>query len=70
MPHRWPPVSKLIFLAGACPLDARGDTVAPGDYAAQAAQCVENLRVSLQDAGATLHDVVSTRVLVASSRRG
>jgi enamine deaminase RidA (YjgF/YER057c/UK114 family) len=64
------PGSRLIFLAGACPLDARGDTVAPGDYAAQAAQCVENLRVSLQDAGATLHDVVSTRVLVASSRRG
>lgn len=61
--------ARLIFLAGSCPLDADGRTVAPGDHAAQAARCVENLVVALAAAGATLEDVVSTRVLVASTRQ-
>lgn len=60
---------KLLFLAGACPLNPRGDTVAVGDYGAQAAQCIQNLRAALKEADASLHDVVNTRVLVASSRR-
>ncbi|MDF2555256.1 MAG: RidA family protein [Microbacterium sp.] len=62
-----PAGSRLIFLAGACPLDGDGTTVAPGDYAAQAARCVETLKEALDVAGATLTDVISTRVLVASS---
>lgn len=40
---------------------------APGDYAAQAARCVETLQGALTAAGATLTDVIGTRVLVASS---
>jgi enamine deaminase RidA (YjgF/YER057c/UK114 family) len=60
---------KLLFLAGACPLDAQGNTVAVGDYAVQAAQCITNLRAALQEADASLHDVVTTRVLVASAER-
>ncbi|GAA4264841.1 hypothetical protein GCM10022256_04530 [Frondihabitans peucedani] len=32
-------------------------------------QCLENLRSVLQDAGAGLADIVSTRILVASSDR-
>lgn len=63
-----PEGSRLVFLAGSCPLDASGATVAPGDYRAQAAQCVANLRVALAEVGASLTDVASTRVLVASSR--
>ena len=62
--------SRLIFLAGACPLEADGTTSAPGDYRAQAAKCVENLLLALAAADATLRDVVSTRVLVATSDRG
>lgn len=64
-----PAGSRLVFLAGSCPLDASGATVAPGDYRAQAAQCVANLRVALAEVGASLTDVASTRVLVASSRQ-
>ncbi len=60
---------KLLFLAGACPLDAEGNTVAAGDFGAQAAQCIGNLRAALQEADASLHDVVTTRVLVASAER-
>src|SRR5262249_40645537 len=59
----------LIFLAGACPLEKDGTTAAVGDYAGQAAKCVETLSEALRAAGATIGDVVSTRVLVASSQR-
>ena len=64
-----PAEARLIFLAGSCPLAEDGSTVAIGDYAGQAARCVENLRTALADAGATLQDVISTRVLVASARQ-
>ncbi|MEU6933580.1 Rid family hydrolase [Streptomyces sp. NPDC046385] len=64
-----PAEARLIFLAGACPLDADGATVAVGDVAGQAAQAVANLRTALADAGATLQDVISTRVLVATHRQ-
>ncbi len=63
------PRARLVLLAGACPLDDAGATVAPGDVAAQAARCVANLRTALADAGAALTDVASTRVLVASTRQ-
>jgi enamine deaminase RidA (YjgF/YER057c/UK114 family) len=64
-----PADARLVFLAGACPLDRDGATVAVGDIAGQAAQCVENLRVALHEVGASMTDVASTRVLVASTDR-
>ncbi|MFB6782513.1 MULTISPECIES: RidA family protein [unclassified Streptomyces] len=62
-----PAESRLIFLAGACPLNEDGSTAAIGDYAGQAAKAVENMRIALTDAGASVEDVISTRVLVAST---
>ncbi|MBW5247575.1 Rid family hydrolase [Streptomyces poriferorum] len=64
-----PAEARLIFLAGACPLNEDGSTAAVGDYAGQAAKAVENMRTALKDAGASLEDVISTRVLVASTRQ-
>jgi len=64
-----PAEARLIFLAGACPLNEDGSTAAVGDYAGQAAKAFENLRTALADAGASVDDVISTRVLVASSRQ-
>jgi enamine deaminase RidA (YjgF/YER057c/UK114 family) len=64
-----PPGVRLVFTAGACPLDAAGETVAPGDFAAQAEQVMENLRIALRAAGADLDDVLKTTVYVASERR-
>lgn len=61
--------ARLIFPAGACPLDVAGLVVAPGDIAQQTRQAMRNLRVALADAGAALEDVVSTRVLVATTRQ-
>ncbi len=64
-----PASAQLLFLAGACPLDENGFVVAPGDFAAQAGQCFDNLVEALSAAGATVTDVASTRVLVASANR-
>jgi enamine deaminase RidA (YjgF/YER057c/UK114 family) len=61
--------ARLVFLAGACPLNADGIVAAAGDYAGQAAKAFENMEVALAEAGATLTDVASTRVLVASTDR-
>lgn len=64
-----PADARLIFLAGACPLNEDGSTAAVGDYAGQAAKALENLKTALAAAGAGLEDVISTRVLVASARQ-
>ena len=64
-----PANARLIFLASACPLNADGSTAAVGDYAGQAAKVIENLRIALADSGASMTDVIMTRVLVASSRQ-
>ncbi|MBA2336384.1 MAG: RidA family protein [Acidimicrobiia bacterium] len=60
---------RVIFTAGACPLDPAGEIVAPGDVAAQAEQTMENLVLALRAAGAELTDVAKTTVYVASSDR-
>lgn len=62
-----PADARLIFLAGSCPLNPDGSTAGVGDYAAQAAACIENMRIALRAAGAGITDVVCTRVLVAST---
>ena len=64
-----PKEARLIFLAGACPLNLDGTTAGVGDYAAQARACIDTLLGALSAAGATLQDVISTRVLVASTDR-
>lgn len=64
-----PADARLIFLAGSCPLDEDGSTVGVGDYAAQAGQCIENMNTALNEAGASVADVISTRVLVASTKQ-
>jgi enamine deaminase RidA (YjgF/YER057c/UK114 family) len=61
--------ARLVFLAGSCPLNEDGSTAGANDYAAQASKCIENMRIALDEAGATIEDVISTRVLVASTRR-
>lgn len=62
-------VRRLVFTAGACPLDEEGETVAVGDVAGQAEQVMANLRTALAAAGADLADVVKTTVYVASHNR-
>jgi enamine deaminase RidA (YjgF/YER057c/UK114 family) len=64
----WVPMpARLVFAAGACPLDDAGETVSPGDVAGQAHRVMSNLETALAAAGAGLPDVVKTTVYVASS---
>ncbi|WP_207225674.1 RidA family protein [Blastococcus saxobsidens] len=60
---------RMVFTAGACPLDAEGRTVAVGDVAGQARQVMDNLRTALEAAGAGLGDVLKTTVYVATTDR-
>lgn len=52
-----PADARLVLLAGACPLDAEGRTVAIGDVAGQAAACVRSMTIALGAAGAGVGDV-------------
>ncbi|HEX4444698.1 MAG TPA: RidA family protein [Galbitalea sp.] len=61
--------ARMVYVAGACPLDSDGSVVGRDDLAAQTVQCLDNLVAALEAAGAVLTDVVETRVLVASSDR-
>jgi enamine deaminase RidA (YjgF/YER057c/UK114 family) len=60
---------RMVFTAGACPLDADGATVAVGDVAGQARQVMANLVTALEAAGAGLTDVLKTTVYVATTDR-
>lgn len=61
--------ARVVWTAGACPLDQDGATVAVGDYAGQAHQVMRNLVTALRGSGAELTDVVKTSVYVASDRQ-
>ena len=57
-------VGNHISVGGTAPIDAQGRTVGAGDPAVQARQCFETIRMALEQAGASLADVVRTRMLL------
>ena len=59
---------RMVFAAGACPIDEDG-VVVPGGIEAQAGKAVENLFAALDAAGAAKDDVLKTTVYVASSEQ-
>jgi enamine deaminase RidA (YjgF/YER057c/UK114 family) len=59
----------LVFAAGACPLDAQGQTVAPGDLEAQARRAADNLLEALAEAGAAPEDLLKTTIYVVAEER-
>jgi enamine deaminase RidA (YjgF/YER057c/UK114 family) len=60
---------STVFTAGACPLDADGGVVSPGDYEEQARVAVENLLTALAATGADAQDLVKTTVYVVARAR-
>jgi enamine deaminase RidA (YjgF/YER057c/UK114 family) len=64
-----PERSRLVFTAGACPVDEHGEIVAVGDVAGQAERAMQNLRTALEAAGVGLQHVVKTTIYVASTDR-
>jgi enamine deaminase RidA (YjgF/YER057c/UK114 family) len=54
----------IVSVAGTAPLGPDGRTVGRGDAAAQARRCLEIIATALEAAGASLRDVVRTRILL------
>ena len=55
---------QFIAVTGTAPLGPDGKTVGLGDPAAQARRCFEIIREALEKLGASLSDVVRTRILL------
>ena len=56
-------VGPFISVGGTAPLDDDGTTVGIGDVAAQTRRCFEIIQSALESAGASLSDVVRTRMM-------
>jgi len=52
------PAGRIIYVSGQVPLDAEGQLVGEGDFAAQTRQVFENLSRALEAAAASWSDVV------------
>ncbi len=57
-------VGQIIHVAGTTGVDASGAVVGPGDPAAQTTQALRTIEAALAELGATLRDVVRTRIYV------
>jgi len=54
----------LVSVAGSAPLGPDGRTAGQGDPAAQARRCLDIIAAALADAGASMQQVVRTRILL------
>ena len=57
-------VGALISVSGTAPIAPDGRAASPGDPGAQARRCLEIIGAALEKSGATLSDVVRTRILL------
>lgn len=57
-------VGNFVSIGGTAPIDSDGETVGVDDPASQTRQCIETIKLALKEAGASLEDVVRTRMLL------
>jgi len=57
-------IGNFVSVGGTAPLGPDGMTVGINDPAAQARRCFEITQAALEQAGASIHDVIRTRLLL------
>ncbi len=61
-------VGKLLFISGQISIDAEGNIVGRGDFAAQCKQVFENMKLVLDKAGASYADIVKINTYLTDLR--
>ncbi len=57
-------VGNFVSVAGTAPIGPDRRTVGMGDPAAQTRRCLEIIRSALEEAGASLNDIIRTRIFL------
>ncbi len=62
-------VGNLVFVSGTMAVDAQGNLVGENDLYAQTVFIYQKIEKALQEAGASLHNIVRLRTFVTNMRR-
>jgi enamine deaminase RidA (YjgF/YER057c/UK114 family) len=62
-------VGQIIAVAGTAPIAAVGGLAGPGDVYGQAKRCLEIIEQAVSEAGATMAEVVRTRIMLTDISR-
>lgn len=62
-------IGDLIAVSGTAPIGPDGKTLHPGDVEGQTRACFEIAQKALADLGASLNDVIRTRVMLTDAAR-